>query len=292
MGLWNNIWGWRSLNIHSGDLVLEVASGSHPFARADVLLDKFLLDSTERMDSIVIDRPFVCGDAECLPFIDGAFDYIYSSHTLEHMIHPERTIREFMRVGRKGYIVTPNKRAEALFGWDYHTHILWIEDDTLVLEQKCSDNWGYFADGYFHKAWSNDRDFRRFCDCHTADFEVRYEWEGAIDYRIICHGESALPKQNPAELGCFTNFGSVPLSSGLRSQVRSTISRLVRRVHGCSSFDLTTLLACPICRVKIRKEVDTFLCPECDRCYPEVNGIPVMLPEKLAGPTLQEVDAR
>ena len=244
------------------------------------------------MGSIVIDRPLVCGDAECLPFVDGAFDYIYSSHTLEHVIHPEHAIKEFMRVARKGYIVTPNKRAETLFGWDYHTHILWIENDTLVLEQKCNHNWGYFADGYFHKAWLNDRDFRRFFDRHAADFEVRYEWEGAIDYRIIRHDESVVPKRNPAELGCFTNFDSVLLSSGLRSQARSIVSRLVRRVHRCTSFDLTALLACPVCRVKIRKEIGAFLCPACGQRYPELNGIPVMLPEILAGPTLQEVDAR
>ena len=47
MGLLSYAFDWRKLGISRGDLVLEVGSGGHPFARSDVLCDMFLEDNAE-----------------------------------------------------------------------------------------------------------------------------------------------------------------------------------------------------------------------------------------------------
>jgi len=45
-------------------------------------------------------EPDVVADVRKLPFPDGRFDYVYSSHTLEHISHLEtrETIKEWLRV--------------------------------------------------------------------------------------------------------------------------------------------------------------------------------------------------
>ncbi|MBI3815025.1 MAG: methyltransferase domain-containing protein [Nitrospinae bacterium] len=85
------------LNIKRGDLVLEIGSGDKPFIRADILMDKFIRDDTERGGRIIADRPFICGDIENLPFKDKSFDYIYCSHIVEHMKTPEKGLEEIRK---------------------------------------------------------------------------------------------------------------------------------------------------------------------------------------------------
>lgn len=48
----------------------------------------------------------VRGDAEHLPFPDGAFDYGFVHDGLHHLTSPEGAIRELARVSRRGLIVT------------------------------------------------------------------------------------------------------------------------------------------------------------------------------------------
>ena len=65
----------QHLNPPAKGLVLEIGSGDNPNPRADILVDKFLFDNTERGGNIVIDRPIVVADAHHLPFKDGVFAY-------------------------------------------------------------------------------------------------------------------------------------------------------------------------------------------------------------------------
>jgi len=68
MRIWRALWWWRELAIEPTDLVLEIGSGHNPLVRANVLMDKYLFDNIERDGDLVIDRPFVVGDAEQIPF--------------------------------------------------------------------------------------------------------------------------------------------------------------------------------------------------------------------------------
>ncbi|MDO9397976.1 MAG: methyltransferase domain-containing protein, partial [Herbiconiux sp.] len=57
--------------------------------------------------------PHVRSMGEVLPFKDGAFDFIVSHHSLEHMRDTEKTLREWLRVLKEGgriAIVMPDKR--------------------------------------------------------------------------------------------------------------------------------------------------------------------------------------
>src|SRR5437868_12160156 len=43
-------------------------------------------------------------------------------------------------------------------------------------------------------------------------------------------------------------------------------------------MDLFSILACPTCKVSLRRQGDLLVCPDCQGTYPVVNGVPVFLP--------------
>ena len=94
-----------SNEIGEGDLVLEVGSGDDPCPRADVLVDKYLDESSEREAnrSLLVDRPLVIAEGEHLPFRDKSFDFVIASHVLEHTDNPRRFLKELVRVSKRGF---------------------------------------------------------------------------------------------------------------------------------------------------------------------------------------------
>jgi SAM-dependent methyltransferase len=57
--------------------------------------------------------PYVQGDACALPFPDGSFDVVHSNAVIEHVGGRERQalfVREAIRVGRRVFLTTPNRR--------------------------------------------------------------------------------------------------------------------------------------------------------------------------------------
>jgi SAM-dependent methyltransferase len=73
---------------------------------------------------------YVQGDACALPFADGEFDIVFSNAVIEHVGGRERQRRfvsEALRVGRRVFITTPNRR----FPIELHTRlplVHWLPD--------------------------------------------------------------------------------------------------------------------------------------------------------------------
>jgi len=102
--------------------VLDVGSGHAPHPRADVLLEKFLDDDSER-SGVSMDRAdprLIMGDALAMPFPDGSFDYAIASHIAEHMDDPEGFCSELTRVAAAGYVETPGWLGDALLREPFH----------------------------------------------------------------------------------------------------------------------------------------------------------------------------
>lgn len=69
--------------------------------------------------------PYVQGDACALPFADGAFDVVFSNAVIEHVGGREqqrRLVSEAIRVGRRVFITTPNRR----FPMEVHTRLPFV----------------------------------------------------------------------------------------------------------------------------------------------------------------------
>ncbi len=109
------------------DLILEIGCGDKKDHADSIGLD---IRMTDKVDLVA--------DARKLPFIDGCFDLVYTSHTIEHLSHREvRTIiTDWIRVLRIGgtlEIRCPDLRARALLffirpSWDDVENIYGSQD--------------------------------------------------------------------------------------------------------------------------------------------------------------------
>ncbi len=74
--------------------------------------------------------PYVQGDACALPFADASFDIVFSNAVIEHVggrDRQRRFVSEALRVGRRVFITTPNRR----FPVEVHTRlplVHWLPD--------------------------------------------------------------------------------------------------------------------------------------------------------------------
>jgi len=76
---------------------------------------------------------------EILPFKDKEFDFIISSHVLEHVVNPRFFISELERIGKEGYIEVPTRLEDNLVFENKSAHLWWInfdDNDYLLLIQK------------------------------------------------------------------------------------------------------------------------------------------------------------
>jgi SAM-dependent methyltransferase len=97
-------------------------------SRDDLNAARFMYADLKRKGEAIGHADFVLGDAEHLPFRDGAFDKSICTETFEHVRDDRRGINEFLRVTKPGAPVAvsvPNYLPEAVFwslSWDYwHT---------------------------------------------------------------------------------------------------------------------------------------------------------------------------
>lgn len=124
--------------VRSSWRVLDIGSGHNPHLRADVLLDKYATDSTERSGvpvKKIVGKPLVVGDAQDMPFKDGEFDFIIASHIAEHVDDPKSFCEELMRVGKAGVIETPGKLGDQILSEVFHKWYVYEKDGVLIFEK-------------------------------------------------------------------------------------------------------------------------------------------------------------
>ena len=282
------------MNIRPDDLVLEIGSGHNPHPRADVLVDRYLEDDSERRGyPIQIDRPLAIADGAQLPFRNGTFDYVICSHVLEHVEDPERFLTELARVGARGYIETPSEVWERLFEpRPYHLWFVNQVDGRLVLKRKRVEDEAIFG-CLFAYMYENHPEFRKFHDTIPSLFYVKHEWEGSIECVIVPPSRKVeVDLSSPNELKKFieedfhsTRYHLVRAMAELKQIVPTPVKEFWRflglrrqeRRQVRRSIDLWTLLVCPACHGELQKEIGQCSCSQCGRVYPIRGTIPILL---------------
>ena len=296
---------WIRKNIPKSALVLDIGSGDMPFIRSDVLCDKFLFDDTERGGAMHVDRPCVVGDVEALPFKNKSFDFIVCHHLLEHVDRPAVAIEELMRVGKAGSIRVPSQLAEKLFSPVYHYWMIRLEGGELVFLRKKSPIWDAEIKKFMkEKAFSGglySRNYKKF----RSELEIRIVWKDKIRYRVEEGGvesdetafrKSELKKQNEYsdELrlmidGSFSKGGR----PDMKGHIRNRLYRLYRWFLPSPTFELSNLLACPICRNELDDTKESEMkCRSCGAVFPIRGGVPELIRERMKSGVSERIENR
>jgi SAM-dependent methyltransferase len=139
--------GYREVLARAGGgLVLDVGCGegeeSARLLRPDRVVVGLDYDpaTARHAASAVAGLRVACGDGAVLPFRDGAFDVVCSSHLIEHFVSPDRHAAELARVLREDgtvFVVTPNAPAD--FENPFHVSLFTASQLRSMLERFFAD---------------------------------------------------------------------------------------------------------------------------------------------------------
>jgi uncharacterized protein YbaR (Trm112 family) len=243
-----------------GGLVLEIGGGQAPHPRADAVVEKYVLDDTERPagESLSFARPVVVADGEALPFADASFAYSIASHVLEHAKDPTRFAAELARVSAAGFVQVPSRSAELTFGWPFHPWL--IDREHGVLEFHPRGSRGAESGDLFHRSFAESRLFRLWWAEHRSRWHHSIEWRGELPVRVdgkppsVASAHFELDRTIAALTTTAEMGGAAPLGHQVREQLR-----------------------CPSCRSALDSGTDRLSCAGCGRAYPVAGGVPLLL---------------
>ncbi|MEM1135154.1 MAG: methyltransferase domain-containing protein [Bacteroidota bacterium] len=178
------------LSINSRDRVLEIGGGHNPHPRANVVVDKYILNDGHRSGNLNIlpHQKFVNADGENLPFEDNVFDYVICCHVLEHVENPAKFLKEMTRVAKRGYIEVPSLLGEYLAPKASHRWISIEKDNKIVICSK--EKLGMqtptmdAGDVFLYHLPKNSLAYKALIKTHGNLLTLRYEWENEIDFEI------------------------------------------------------------------------------------------------------------
>lgn len=278
LGMEQLAWALRRLHcpVPPDALVLEVGSGGNPYARANVLLDAYEETRERHWTPLSVDRPFVFGAVERLPFRTRAFEFVIASHVVEHVADPVRVLRELERVASAGYIEVPDAFMERVNPYLDHRLEITRRDGTLVIRKKQAA----VADGDLVELYEDrvkpvltGETIRR----HPFAFHVRHYWENQIAFAVVNPEVDAgwpapAGKERPIE---------ATAAAGLRAAVASLLRTFFSQRRRNATIDLLSLLRCPACEGEaLHRGTAAITCTTCGVAYPVRDGRPHLFAPK------------
>lgn len=268
----------NKLNIKPGDIVLEIGPGNLPFWRSDIYLERDVYKNKERAGNLIIDRPLIWADAHNIPLADKSIDFVFCAQVLEHSENPEVLISEMNRIGRKGYIETPNFYRELMFGWSFHKWFIEKENDKLILYPNNLPQ--YFGD-FFHKLQVEDFNFAHFCAVNFEKLNIHYEWEDGIKYEIrdpdkylarfndktekysiVDESQHKMKYENIIDKSVIVN--SNPITRKVIKEVRNVLKKkFSSKKLRIKTDDILKMMICPTCKNKFKEDNNNYFCNMC-----------------------------
>ena len=108
--------------------ILDLACGPRSRWPSQVVADQ--MDHTQRYPQ----KKFHQCMASQTPFEDKEFDFVIASHIAEHVLAPEKFMKELMRIGKRGYIEVPTPLFDNLVVYNRVAHHWWVTFDDV---EKC-----------------------------------------------------------------------------------------------------------------------------------------------------------
>ena len=101
--------------------ILDIGCGYRAHKKANIIADQ------QDLSAFYPDKKFIKINEKKLPFKDKEFDFVISSHVIEHVEDFQFFIREIERISNKGYIELPSKLGDNLVFENKNDHIWWFE---------------------------------------------------------------------------------------------------------------------------------------------------------------------
>ena len=150
--------------------VLDIGCGYTANKRADVICD------TQDLSHFYKDRNFIKLNDKILPFKDKEFDFVITSHVIEHVTDVDLFIKELQRISNKGYIELPT-----------------ILEDNLVFENKNDHVWHTEFDDVNNRLVISKRNqylepvltvssAKKFAKYFRQSLILELLWEGSIEF--------------------------------------------------------------------------------------------------------------
>jgi SAM-dependent methyltransferase len=187
--------------IKEGDKVLDIGGGIKAFKYATHILDstdeEFIAQRYKAEMKIDPNKILIDGTTDNLVnFEDNEFDFIYTSHTLEHVPNLPQALEEISRVGKRGFVAVPHCLYD-FWGTDSGSGHEWFcdcRDNILLIRKRMPHDFiDFVAKAWGEVMWGEDWDktdhWRRCWEGHACIgvrpfWEIRFFWYDYINYKI------------------------------------------------------------------------------------------------------------
>ena len=152
--------------------VLDIGCGYTANENANVLADM------QDLSFFYKNKKFIQIKSNKLPFLDNEFDFVISSHVIEHVENFEFFINELQRISKKGYIELPTRLGDNLVFENKTDHIWWfLYDDNK--NQIVASKKNQLVEPFITVSTA-----KLFEEIFRESFVIQLEWEEKINYEI------------------------------------------------------------------------------------------------------------
>ena len=162
----------KILEKNSNWKVLDIGCGYRAHRKATVIAD------IQNFSDYYKDKQFVQIKNKLLPFKDKEFDFVISSHVIEHIEDFEFFIKELERISSKGYIELPTRLADNLVFENKNDHIWWFCYDDISNKLIASKK-NQLIDPFITVSTA-----KLFEEIYRESLVTELIWENKIDYEI------------------------------------------------------------------------------------------------------------
>ena len=176
------------LNKNTDWKILDIGCGYTAHKNATVIAD------IQDLSNFYKGKNFVKISEKKLPFKNKEFDFVISSHVIEHVEDFEFFVKELERISSKGYIELPSRLGDNLVFENENDHIWWFCFDdvsnTIVASKK-----NQLIDPFITVSMA-----KLFEEVFRESFVIELAWEEKIDYKI----DNNIRQENHKKISFFT----------------------------------------------------------------------------------------
>ena len=152
--------------------VLDIGCGYTAHKKANIICD------VQDLSEYYKGRDFVKLEDKTLPFKDKEFDFVITSHVIEHVEDVNFFIKELQRISTKGYIELPSRLADNLVFENQKDHIWWFsfnDIDKFLIASKRNQ---------LIEPFINVSTAKFFEEIFRESLVIELIWENKIEYKI------------------------------------------------------------------------------------------------------------